>query len=68
MPKYYIQSGNIQSIIDRKDIETAILDFLYSLHGRGVIVSPKVCISETGWTEDDCFDTDFFLKTLYDNK
>jgi hypothetical protein len=68
MPKYYVQSGQLQSIIDRPSVESAILGVLEKLHGKGIIVSPKICISERGWYDDKCFDTDFFLKTLYDNK
>lgn len=70
MPKYYIQSGSMQSIIDRENTQIAILAVLENLYGKGIILSPQICISEKGWnsTKKDCFDTDFFLKILYEKK
>lgn len=68
MPKYYVQSGQLQSIIDRKDTKTAALAVLSKLHGRGLIISPRICVSERGWYNDKCFDTDTLLKILYDDE
>jgi len=66
MPKYYIQSGSMQSVIDKQTIESAILAVLEKFYGKGIIFSPTICVSERGWHKDDCFDTDFFLKILYE--
>jgi hypothetical protein len=63
MPKYYVQSGQIKTIIDRKDHKTAILDVLKDHKGKGMLTVEKICLSETGWTSDlDCYDIDPFLR------
>ena len=63
MPKYYVQSGQIKAIIDRKDHKTAILDIIKKYRGKGMLTVSKICISEKGWSTDlTCYDTDAFLK------
>ena len=63
MPKYYVQSGQIKSVIDRNDHKTAILDIIKKYRGKGLMTVSKICISETGWTKNlTCYDTDDFLK------
>jgi hypothetical protein len=65
MSKYYIQSGQIRYIIDRKDHHTAIIDTLKHYKGRGLVTSLKICISELGWKKRlTCYDTDEFLKEI----
>lgn len=68
MPKYYVCSNQFQSIIDRKNAESAVIGVLQKLHGKGFIIGPKICVSERGWYNDLCFDTDQMLKTLYGTK
>jgi len=65
MPKYYVKSGNLKFIIDCLDQETAITKSINRYRGRGLMLGPKICISEQGfedfknWT---CYDSDDFLK------
>jgi hypothetical protein len=63
MPKYYVQSGQIKSIIDRSNHRSAIIAILKMHKGKGLLTVEKICISETGWTADlTCYDIDPFLK------
>lgn len=63
MPKYYVQSGQIKSILDRPNHRSAILAVVKMYKGKGKITVEKICLSETGWTADlTCYDIDPFLK------
>lgn len=63
MAKYYVQSGQIKAVIDRKDHRSAILDIIKRYKGKGLLTVSKICISETGWSTNlTCYDTDDFLK------
>jgi hypothetical protein len=63
MPKYYVQSGQIKHVIDRKTRKKAITDTLIFYRGKGLMTNLKVCISEVGWDKYmTCYDTDSFLK------
>lgn len=67
MPKYYIKSGEIQHIIDRKDYYTAIVDVLKFSKNRGLIAGPKICVSEKGFDSYKtwkCYDTCNYLKKI----
>lgn len=67
MPKYYVKSGQIKYIIDRDNHEDAILDTLKHYHGKGLMTSFKICISEQGFEDFrqwKCYDTDGFMKKL----
>lgn len=70
MPKYYIKSGQIKYIIDRKDYKEAIIDTLKAYHGKGYMTGPKICVSETGFENHHlwkCYDTGDYIKELKDN-
>lgn len=65
MPKYYVKSGQIKHIIDRKNYDTAIIDTLIFYKGKGLMTGPKICISETGFqdfTKWICYDIEDYLK------
>ena len=65
MPKYYVQSGQIKHIIDRKTRKKAIMDTLIFYKGRGLTTNLKICISEVGWSIGmTCYETDAFLKDI----
>ena len=65
MPKYYVQSGQIKSIIDKPDHRSAIIHILKKYYGKGFLTVEKICLSETGWTKDlTCYDIDPFLKEI----
>jgi hypothetical protein len=69
MPKYYVKSGQIKYILDRKDHETAIIDTLKAYKNRGFLTGPKVCISENGFDSYKtwkCYDTSDYLKQIKD--
>ena len=65
MPKFYVFSGQIKHILDRKNEQVALLDTLEYSKGKGLQTGLKICISERGWFEDKCFDTDTYLKDIY---
>lgn len=73
MPKYYVKSGQIKYIIDRKTYKQAILDTLKVYYGKGYMASSKICISETGFENHHlwkCYDTGEYMKKIkedYDN-
>ena len=63
MPKYYVQSGQIKSVLDRPNHRSAILSVVLMYKGKGMLTVEKICLSETGWTADlTCYDIDPFLK------
>lgn len=62
MPKYYVFSGQIKHIIDRPTDMVAITDTLEYYKGKGLMTGPKICVSERGWFEDICYETDPLLK------
>lgn len=65
MPKYYVQTGQIKHIIDRKNRKKAIIDTLIFYKGKGLMTNLKICISEIGWDiQTICYDTDDFLKGI----
>jgi hypothetical protein len=65
MPKYYVVSGQIKAIIDRKSHTEAIIYVLTKHKGKGMITVEKICVSETGWSTNlKCYNTDDFLKDL----
>ena len=65
MPKYYVQSGQIKTVIDRLNHKTAILDVLREHKGKGLLTVEKICLSETGWTAElKCYDIDPYLKLI----
>lgn len=62
MPKYYVQSGQIKYIIDKKNHKEAIVATLKYFHGKGLLTGRKICLSEYGWINGlKCYDTDDFL-------
>lgn len=65
MPKFYVFSGQIKHIIDRPDPQVAIVDVLLYYKGKGFLTGAKICVSERGWFEDLCFDTDTYLKDYH---
>jgi hypothetical protein len=65
MPKYYVQSGQIKSIIDKSDHRSAILFILAKFYGKGLLTVEKICLSETGWSTNlECYDIDPFLREI----
>jgi hypothetical protein len=64
MPKYYIKSGSLKFIIDCADYSSAIEIAIKRYKGRGLMIGPKICVSEQGfedfrnWT---CYDSDPYL-------
>jgi hypothetical protein len=63
MPKYYVQSGQVRYIIDRPNEHTAISAVLHLVHGKGLLTSLKICVSQAGFDiKLKCYDTDSFLK------
>jgi hypothetical protein len=63
MPKYYVISGQIKEIVDRKSHRAAILCVIQKYKGKGFLTVAKICVSETGWSTNlTCYDTDDFLK------
>jgi hypothetical protein len=65
MPKYYVQSGQIKTVIDRLNHKTAILDVLREYKGKGMLTVEKICLSEIGWTSElICYDIDPYLKLI----
>lgn len=63
MPKYYVISGQIKEIIDRKSHRAAILCVIQKYKGKGFLTVAKICVSETEWSTNlTCYDTDDFLK------
>ena len=64
MPKYYVKSGNLKFIIDCSDHTAAIILAIKRYKGRGLMLGPKICVSEQGfedfrnWT---CYDSDTYL-------
>ena len=71
MPKYYVKSGQIKYILDRKNEELAIIDTIKHYYGQGYLTGPKICVSEKGfddfknWT---CYDTDEYMRKAKDKK
>jgi hypothetical protein len=65
MPKYYVQSGQMKHIIDRKTRKQAIVDTLIFYRGKGLMTNLKICVSEIGWDiQMTCYETDSFLKDI----
>jgi hypothetical protein len=69
MPKYYIKSGQIKYIIDRKSEKSAIVDTLKYYKKRGFMVGSKICASEKGFEsfkEWNCYDIIDFMEQIKD--
>lgn len=67
MPKFYVKSGQIKFVIDASDHTVAILAALRKYKGRGLMLGPKICISEKGFESFKdwiCYEADDFLKKL----
>jgi len=67
MPKYYVKSGQIKYIIDCNDHRSAILSTLYHFKGQGLLMGPKICVSEQGFQDFKhwkCYDTNDFSKQI----
>ena len=65
MPKYYIISGQIKGIVDKKSSKDAIRFILQKYKGKGLLTVAKICVSETGWSTNlTCYETDDFLKDV----
>jgi hypothetical protein len=63
MPKYYVISGQIKEIVDRKSHREAILFAIEKYKGKGFLTLAKICVSETGFSKNlTCYDTDDFLR------
>jgi len=63
MPKYYVKSGQIKEIVDRKSHKEAILFAIEKYKGKGLLTLAKICVSETGFSTNlTCYNTDDFLR------
>lgn len=69
MPKYYIKSGHIKHILDRKTEAEAIVDTLKYHKHRGFLVGARVCVSEKGFEsfkDWSCYDIIDFMEQIKD--
>lgn len=69
MPKFYVKSGQIKYIIDRKSYKEAIIDTLKYYKYRGFMVGAKICVSEKGFDsfkEWFCYDISDFMEQIKD--
>lgn len=67
MPKFYIKSGHIRYIIDRKNYKEAIVATLKFYKRRGLMVGAKICVSEKGFDsfkEWFCYDISDFMEYI----
>lgn len=63
MPKYYVTSGQIKEIVDKKSHKEAIIFVIEKYKGKGLLTVAKICVSETGFSTNlTCYNTDDFLR------
>lgn len=67
MPKFYIKSGNLKFIVDKKNYYSAIIEALIYAKKNNILTGLRVCYSEQGFVtfkEWICDDIENYLKEI----